>query len=160
MRNRTWRSVNPYSTMALIQPSLVLTLELMVEHDAVDVRSALAQTLRRAFVGAIDLEVVFALVEHLARIKRTIQRLAVALGPPRVLTRVAPVAVRGSRISRTAPERPGIIVVAIATVIVRSSRVVIKIEIARSGVARIEPFFVARVGIARVKIHGAFHAGG
>ena len=45
----------------LVQPALVLTLELVVEHDAVDVRTAFRQALRGAFVGAIDLEVVFEL---------------------------------------------------------------------------------------------------
>jgi hypothetical protein len=43
-----------------VEPGLVLTLELVVEHDAVNPRAALGQTLRRPFVSAIDLEVVFA----------------------------------------------------------------------------------------------------
>src|SRR5439155_11309651 len=45
----------------LVQPALVLTLELVVEHDAFDVRATLRQALRRAVVGAIDVEVVFEL---------------------------------------------------------------------------------------------------
>src|SRR5258708_14739065 len=46
---------------ALVKPALVLTLELVVEEDAFDVRATLRQALRGAFVGAIDLEVVFEL---------------------------------------------------------------------------------------------------
>jgi hypothetical protein len=44
-----------------VKPRLVLTLELVVERDAIDVRPSLAQALRGAFRGAIDLVVVFAL---------------------------------------------------------------------------------------------------
>ena len=44
-----------------VEPGLVLTLELVVEHDAVNPRATLRQALRRTFVRAIDLEVMFAL---------------------------------------------------------------------------------------------------
>jgi hypothetical protein len=44
--------------VTLVQPLLVLTLELVVEHDAFDVGTALGEPLCMAFVGAIDLEVV------------------------------------------------------------------------------------------------------
>ena len=47
--------------IALMQPALVLTLELMVEHDSFELRAALCQALRSAFVGPIDLDVVFEL---------------------------------------------------------------------------------------------------
>ena len=47
--------------IALVQPALVLTLELVVEHDSFESRAALCQALRSAFVGAIDLDVVFEL---------------------------------------------------------------------------------------------------
>ena len=44
-----------------VQPGLVLTLELVVEHDAVNPRATLGQALCCALVRAIDLEVVFPL---------------------------------------------------------------------------------------------------
>ena len=47
--------------IALVEPLLVLTLELVVENDPFDARITLRQPLRRAFVRAIDLEVVFQL---------------------------------------------------------------------------------------------------
>jgi hypothetical protein len=43
----------------LMEPALVIPLELVIEDDALDPRIALDETLRGAFVGAIDLEVVF-----------------------------------------------------------------------------------------------------
>ena len=45
----------------LVEPRLVLALELVVEDDALDASAALRQALSFAFVGAIDLEVVFQL---------------------------------------------------------------------------------------------------
>jgi hypothetical protein len=45
--------------ITFVEPGLVLTLELVVEEDALNPRPALGQALRLAFVGAIDLEVVF-----------------------------------------------------------------------------------------------------
>jgi hypothetical protein len=47
--------------IALMEPALVLPLELVIEHDPLDPRVTLGQPLRGAFVGAIDLEVVFEL---------------------------------------------------------------------------------------------------
>src|SRR4051812_7650938 len=47
--------------IALVQPALVLTLELVVENDAFDTRVTLGQPLRGVFVCAINLEVVFPL---------------------------------------------------------------------------------------------------
>jgi hypothetical protein len=43
-----------------VQPRLVLTLQLVVELDAVNPRPALGQALCCPFIGAIDLQVVFA----------------------------------------------------------------------------------------------------
>jgi hypothetical protein len=45
--------------VALVEPALILALELVVENGALDVRAALQQTLLGLFVRAIDLEVVF-----------------------------------------------------------------------------------------------------
>ena len=45
----------------LMQPSLVVTLELVIEDDAIDACAALREALCGAFVRAIDLEVVFKL---------------------------------------------------------------------------------------------------
>jgi hypothetical protein len=47
--------------VALVEPLLVLTLELVVEDDALDACAARLQSLCVAFVGAIDLDVVFQL---------------------------------------------------------------------------------------------------
>jgi hypothetical protein len=43
----------------LVEPALVLALQLVVEDDALDVCAALQETLLGLFVRAIDLEVVF-----------------------------------------------------------------------------------------------------
>jgi hypothetical protein len=45
--------------VALVEPTLVLALELVVEDDAIDMRAALQETRLGLFVRAIDLEVVF-----------------------------------------------------------------------------------------------------
>ena len=45
--------------VALVEPALVLALQLVVEDDALDVRAALQETRLGLFVRAIDLEVVF-----------------------------------------------------------------------------------------------------
>lgn len=45
--------------IALMEPALVLALQLMVEDDAFDVRAAVQETVLGVFVRAIDLEVVF-----------------------------------------------------------------------------------------------------
>jgi hypothetical protein len=45
--------------VALVQPALIVALELVVEDDAVDACAAGLQALRLALVGAIDLQVVF-----------------------------------------------------------------------------------------------------
>ena len=45
--------------VALVEPALVLALQLVVEDDALDVRTALQETRLGLFVRAIDLEVVF-----------------------------------------------------------------------------------------------------
>src|SRR5204863_364003 len=45
--------------VALVEPALVLALQLVVEDDALDVRGALQEARLGLFVGAIDLEVVF-----------------------------------------------------------------------------------------------------
>jgi hypothetical protein len=47
--------------VALVEPALVLALQLVVEDDALDVRVALQKTFLGLFVRAIDLEVVFEL---------------------------------------------------------------------------------------------------
>ena len=44
-----------------VQPLLVLTLELVIEHHPIDARAALFQALGFTFEGAIDLDVVFQL---------------------------------------------------------------------------------------------------
>src|SRR5262249_37548073 len=44
--------------IALVEPRLVLALELVIEDDAVDGRAPIRQALRRAFVRPIDLNVV------------------------------------------------------------------------------------------------------
>src|SRR5438046_568007 len=61
------------AAIPFVQPALVLALELVVQHHALDRRAAVVQALRFALVGAIDLEVVFqfplasqAVVERLA----------------------------------------------------------------------------------------------
>lgn len=43
----------------LVEPALVLALQLVVEDDALDVRTAVQETVLGLFVRAIDLEVVF-----------------------------------------------------------------------------------------------------
>ena len=48
-------------TIALVQPALIFTLELVVQNDSIDSRAALLQALRFAFEGAIDLNVMFEL---------------------------------------------------------------------------------------------------
>ncbi len=45
--------------IAFVEPSLVLTLELMIEDDALDSGAAFAQAVRCALISAIDLEIVF-----------------------------------------------------------------------------------------------------
>ena len=47
--------------ITFVEPLLVLMLELVVEEDAIDARAALRQTLGMAFIGAIDLDIVFQL---------------------------------------------------------------------------------------------------
>jgi hypothetical protein len=47
--------------IALMEPALVLAFELMIQHDPLDPRVTLGEPLRGAFVGAIDLKVVFEL---------------------------------------------------------------------------------------------------
>jgi hypothetical protein len=47
--------------ITLVEPLLVVALELVVQNDALDSRTALLQTLRLAFERAIDLNVVFEL---------------------------------------------------------------------------------------------------
>src|SRR5262249_32919334 len=47
--------------IALMEPALVLALELVIEYDPLDPRVTLGEPLRGAFIGAIDLEVVFEL---------------------------------------------------------------------------------------------------
>jgi hypothetical protein len=55
----------------LVQPALVLTLEFVVEDDALDVGAALEQARLRLFVGAIDVEVVLQLaLARQARVER------------------------------------------------------------------------------------------
>src|SRR5262249_25495517 len=44
-----------------MQPALVLPLELVIQHDPLDPRVTLGEPLRGAFIGAIDLEVMFQL---------------------------------------------------------------------------------------------------
>ena len=46
--------------VVLVEPALVLALQLVVEHDALDVGAALAETLLGLLVGAVDLQVVLA----------------------------------------------------------------------------------------------------
>src|SRR5262249_39104471 len=45
--------------IALMEPALVLPFELMIQHDPLDPRVTLGEPLPCAFVGAIDLKVVF-----------------------------------------------------------------------------------------------------
>jgi hypothetical protein len=45
--------------VALVEPTLVLALQLVVEDDALDVRTAVQETVLGLFVRALDLEVVF-----------------------------------------------------------------------------------------------------
>ena len=60
----------------LVKPRLVITLELVVEADAINPGAAVGQALRFAFIGAIDLEVVFQLALAFDAIP---ERLAVTL---------------------------------------------------------------------------------
>lgn len=46
------------AAIALVQPGLVFTLELVVEANPLDVCAAVRQALRGAFVGSVDLDVV------------------------------------------------------------------------------------------------------
>jgi hypothetical protein len=48
------------TAIPLVEPRLVLTLELVVEDDPVNPSAAVGEAFRRPFVGAIDLEVMFA----------------------------------------------------------------------------------------------------
>src|SRR5207247_900325 len=59
--------------VALVQPTLILALQLVVEDDALDVRARLQETRFSLFVRTIDLEVVFefALAPQ-ARVKRLV----------------------------------------------------------------------------------------
>jgi hypothetical protein len=53
-----------------VQPALVLTLELVVEHDAIDPRLAVGELLRFAQIGLIDLRIVLDLARlHEARVE-------------------------------------------------------------------------------------------
>jgi hypothetical protein len=45
--------------IAFVQPTLVLALELVVQHDAIDARAPLQEPCLGLFVGAVDLDVVF-----------------------------------------------------------------------------------------------------
>lgn len=45
--------------VALVEPALVLALQLVVEDDALDVRTSVQETVLGLFVRAIDVEVVF-----------------------------------------------------------------------------------------------------
>jgi hypothetical protein len=47
------------AAIALMEPALVLPLELVIEHDALNPRVTLGKPLRGAFVGAVNLDVVF-----------------------------------------------------------------------------------------------------
>jgi hypothetical protein len=73
--------------ITFVEPGLVLTLELVVEEDALNPRPALSQTLRCAFVGAIDLKVVFQLPRPFEAIP---ERLAVTLVAVTMLFQQAP----------------------------------------------------------------------
>jgi hypothetical protein len=44
--------------VALVQPTLVLALELVIQHDAIHTRATLQEPCLGLFVGAIDLDVV------------------------------------------------------------------------------------------------------
>ncbi len=77
--------------VALVEPALVVALQLVVEDDALDVGAALAETLLGLLVGAVDLQVVLAFaradqagVEGLAvlwmRVPVTLQQAASGLG--------------------------------------------------------------------------------
>src|SRR5262249_46576256 len=58
-------------TVALVQPTLVLALELVVEHDSIDAHAALQQALLGLFVGSVDLGVVFQFARaHKAPVER------------------------------------------------------------------------------------------
>jgi len=48
-------------TVALVKPTLILALELVVQHDAIDARAELQDSRLGLFVGAVDLGVVFQL---------------------------------------------------------------------------------------------------
>ena len=57
--------------VALVEPALVLALQLVVEDDALDVRAAVQETVLGLFVGAIDLKVVLEFpFAHQARVER------------------------------------------------------------------------------------------
>ncbi|MCA1706242.1 MAG: hypothetical protein LC808_24450 [Actinobacteria bacterium] len=71
-----WRSIRVsvvviVVTVALVKPALVLALELMVEHDAIDARAPLEEPRLGLFVGAVDLDVVFQFAgPYKARVER------------------------------------------------------------------------------------------
>ncbi len=59
--------------VALVEPALVLALELVVEDDALDVRATIDETRLCLFVRAIDLEVVFEFaLARQARVERLV----------------------------------------------------------------------------------------
>jgi hypothetical protein len=71
-----WRSIRVsvvvvVVSIALVKPALVLALELVVEHDAIDARAALDKALFGLFVGAVDLDIVFQFTwPYKARVER------------------------------------------------------------------------------------------
>jgi hypothetical protein len=75
--------------VALVEPALVLALQLVVEDDALDVRAALQETRLGLFVGAIYLEVVFQFtLPSEARVERLMM---VPIGAPMALEKAATV---------------------------------------------------------------------
>ena len=64
--NLVWRSIGASVAVivvfvALVQPALILSLELVIQHDVIHTRAALQEPRLCLFVGAIDLGVVLQL---------------------------------------------------------------------------------------------------
>ena len=75
--------------IALVQPALIVALELVVEDDAVDARSAGLQALCLALVGAIDLDVVFEFALAFDTVVERLAAILIAIAVP--LEKAAPV---------------------------------------------------------------------
>ena len=74
--NLVWRAIGPSIAVivvfvALVQPALILALELVIQHDVIHTRAALQEPRLGLFVGAIDLGVVLQFSRsHKARVER------------------------------------------------------------------------------------------